>query len=327
MADSSASSASPAGSLASPSASGKAAPLDDVMMAMDVVDTLRHAEKLVDRELSADERARRLKERLRQIYTSQGLEVSDRILDEGVAALEDQRFVYDPPDIGASRWLAMLWIRRKTWGTALAIGIVVLGVAGAGYYYGVKLPAESQVAERTEALTVELPRQFDAELDRIKAVSQVDRANDMAERLVAEGIAAAKAGDYEAATVKAAQLQGLRQMLEQEYVIRIVSRPGEQSGVYRVPDANPNARNYYLIVEAIDPAGQTVEVLVTSEEQGRSGSVDMWGMRVSEAEYERVRADKQDDGIVQSNRVGVKRRGYIQPEYTIPIEGGTILEW
>jgi len=311
------------------SASGKAeaAPLDDVMMAMDVVDTLRHAEKLVERELSSDERARQLKERLRQIYTSQGLEVSDRILDEGVAALEDERFVYDPPDIGASRWLAMLWIRRKSWGKMAAIGLVVLAVAGAGYYFGVKRPAERQLAEQTEALAVGLPREFAAELERIEAVSQVDRANEVAERLVAEGMAAAKAGDLDAARGKAGQLGALRQMLEQEYVIRIVGRPGQQSGVFRIPDANPNARNYYLIVEAIDAGGRPVKVQVTSEEQGKTGMVDTWGMRVSDSEFARVRADKQDDGIIQNNRVGVKRRGYLQPEYAIPVQGGMILEW
>jgi len=311
------------------SAFGKAeaAPLDDVMMAMDVVDTLRHAEKLVERELSSDERARQLKERLRQIYASQGMEVSDRILDEGVAALEDERFVYDPPDIGASRWLAMLWIRRKTWGKAVAIGLVAFAVVGAGYYFGVKRPAERQMVEQTEALTVGLPREFATELKRIKAVSQVDRANEVAERLVAEGMAAAKAGDLAAARGKVAQLGALRQMLEQEYVIRIVGRPGEQSGIFRIPDANPSARNYYLIVEAIDAGGRPVKVQVTSEEQGKTGMVDIWGMRVSEAEYARVRADKQDDGIIQNNRVGVKRRGYLQPEYVIPVQGGMILEW
>ena len=312
---------------ASASAGGKAAPLDDVMMAMDVVDTLRHAEKLVERELSSDERARRLKERLRQIYASQGLEVSDRILDEGVAALEDERFVYDPPDIGASRWLAMIWIRRKRWGMVLAIGLVVLAVLGGGYYFGVKRPAEQRMAEQTEALTVGLPREFAAELDRVKAVSQQDRAVEAAERLVAEGLAAAKAGDLDAANGKAAQLQALRQRLEQEYVIRIVARPGEQSGVFRIPDANPNARNFYLIVEAVDASGRPVKVQVTSEEQGKTGVVDVWGVRVSESVYERVRADKQDDGIIQNNRVGAKRRGYLQPEYAIPVEGGAILEW
>lgn len=311
-----------------PPSPGKAAPLDDVMMAMDVVDTLRHAEKLVERELSSDVRARQLKERLRQIYASQGLEVSDRILDEGVAALEDERFAYDPPSLGASRWLAMIWIRRKRWSMVLAIGLVVLAVVGGGYYFGVKRPAEHRMAEQTEALTVGLPREFAAELDRIKAVSREDRAVEAAERLVAEGLAAAKAGDIDAANGKAAQLQSLRRGLEQEYVIRIVARPGEQSGVFRIPDANPNARNYYLIVEAVDANGRPVKVQVTSEEQGKTGLVDVWGLRVSEAEYARVRADKQDDGIIQNNRVGVKRRGYLQPEYAIPVQqGGAILEW
>ncbi len=307
--------------------SASAAPLDDVMMAMDVVDTLRHAEKLVERELSSDERARQLKERLRQIYTSQGLEVSERILDEGVAALEDERFVYDPPNIGASRWLAMIWIRRKRWGKAVAIGLVVLAVAGAGYYFGVKRPAELRMAEQTEALTVGLPRDIAAEVDRIKAVSQVDKAVEVAERLATEGLAAAKAGDLEAARGKVGQLQAVRQLLEQEYMIRIVGRPGQQSGIFRIPDANPNARNYYLIVEAIDAGGRPVTVQIISEEQGKTGLVDVWGLRVSEATFDRVRADKQDDGIIQNNRVGVKRRGYLQPEYEMPVQGGAILEW
>ncbi len=318
-----------AGSPASGTSGGTAtaAPLDDVMMAMDVVDTLRHAETLVERALSADERARQLKERLRQIYASQGMEVSDRILDEGVAALEDERFVYDPPDIGASRWLALLWVRRKRWGKVLAIAVVVLAVIGGGYYYGVKRPAERQVAEQTEALTVGLPGEFAAELERIETVSRVDRANEVAERLVAEGMAAAKAGDLDAARGKAAALGQLRQMLEQEFVIRIVGRPGQQSGIFRIPDANPNARNYYLIVEAIDAGGRPVKVQVTSEEQGKTDLVETWAMRVSASEFERVRSDKQDDGIIQNNRVGVKRRGYLQPDYVIPVQGGAILEW
>jgi hypothetical protein len=255
------------------------------------------------------------------------LDVSDRILDEGVAALEEDRFVYDPPKIGASRSLAMLWIRRKRWGKAVAIGIVLLAVVAGGYYFGVKRPEQRQMAEQAEALTVGLPRQFAGELERIKAVSQVDQAVQAAERLVTEGTAAAKAGDLEAAKAKAAELQSLRQRLEQEYLIRIVSRPGQQSGIFRIPDANPNARNYYLIVEAVDAGGRPIKVPVTSEEEGKTGVVDMWGVRVSEDVYARVRADKQDDGIIQNNSVGMKRRGFLDPEYATPVQGGAILEW
>ena len=58
--------------------------LDDVMLAMDVVDTLRHNERMIASDLSADDREAALIERLRRIYKSQGIEVPDHILRDGV---------------------------------------------------------------------------------------------------------------------------------------------------------------------------------------------------------------------------------------------------
>jgi len=42
---------------------------------MDVVDTLRHETKLLERDLSVEDREAQLIERLREIYTAQGIEV------------------------------------------------------------------------------------------------------------------------------------------------------------------------------------------------------------------------------------------------------------
>ena len=67
-------------------------PLDEVMLAMDVVDTLRHRQDLVARELGGKNRQKRMIEKLRTIYKDQGIEVPERILKEGVAALEENRF-------------------------------------------------------------------------------------------------------------------------------------------------------------------------------------------------------------------------------------------
>ena len=53
--------------------------LDDVMIAMDVVDTLRHREDLVRRELNEEGRESELIARLRQIYRDQGIEVPDHV--------------------------------------------------------------------------------------------------------------------------------------------------------------------------------------------------------------------------------------------------------
>lgn len=70
------------------------APLDDLMLAMDVVDTLRHDMRIAERELGDDERRATLKKRLKEIYSAQGIDVPDSILEDGVKALEEDRFVY-----------------------------------------------------------------------------------------------------------------------------------------------------------------------------------------------------------------------------------------
>jgi hypothetical protein len=85
---------------------------DEVMLAMDVVDTLRHEQVLVERELASDERDQALIEKVKRMYAAQGLEVSDEVIATGVAALKENRFTYQPPPRG-SAWLANLYVRRN----------------------------------------------------------------------------------------------------------------------------------------------------------------------------------------------------------------------
>src|SRR3954462_3581516 len=90
--------------------------LDETMLAMDVVDTLRHADRLVERELEGDARRAALKQRLREVYAGQGIAGPDAILDQGVAALEQHRFTYTPTAPSLGRSLATLWATRARWG-------------------------------------------------------------------------------------------------------------------------------------------------------------------------------------------------------------------
>ncbi|MGB8719922.1 MAG: DUF6384 family protein, partial [Desulfobacterales bacterium] len=84
--------------------------LNDVMLAMDVVDTLRHAEAVLARELGREDQDRELVEKVKKIYASQGIEVSEAVVAEGVAALREERFVYRPPAPGFQHWLAKLYV-------------------------------------------------------------------------------------------------------------------------------------------------------------------------------------------------------------------------
>jgi hypothetical protein len=152
-------------------------------------------------------------------------------------------------------------------------------------------------------------------------------ADAQADRLLAVGERALRDGDTAAAEEALAALTTLRSQLEADYSIRVVNRPGERSGVWRIPDANRSARNYYLIVEAIGPRGQVLEVPITNEETGKTEVVDAWGLRVDESAFERVAADKRDDGIIQADLVGRKPAGRLEPDYELRTTGAAITDW
>jgi hypothetical protein len=290
-------------------------PLDDVMLAMDVVDTLRRKERLVQRELDSGERERALKKRLRRIYAAQGIEVSDAVLDEGVRALEQDRFVYKPPPKSFATTLARMYVSRGAWGKWVLGGLAALAVVLVAWQLLVVAP-RAALPERLTAMHAE-----------VTALAEEPSANARADRLLATGEQALRDGDTGAAQTALDDLQALRRQLEADYSIRIVARPGERSGVWRVPEANPDARNYYLIVEAIGPRGQTLAVPITNEETGGTELVETWGLRVDEATFESVAADKRDDGIIQADLVGRKPAGRLTPNYRLPTTGAAITDW
>lgn len=308
-------------------AEAQKAPLDDVMLAMDVVDTLRHEDNLVAREMSASDREAQLIDRLRKIYHDQGIEVPDRILKEGVKALDESRFTYTPPAHTFQTRLARLYVRRGRWGRPVAIGLALVVLVIGGYFLGYR-PYQAGVAEAARIELAEtMPAQMDALYRQIFNETKVQSASDDAAELVSRGKAAAERGDREEAAGIIAQLETIRDTLLAEYSIRIVNRPGESTGVWRFPEANTDATNYYLVVEAVGPNGQLVNLPITNEETGQTEEVSTWGIRVPEVTYEAVRVDRQDDGIIQRNILGIKQYGFLETDFTMPVLEGAITQW
>ena len=414
-------------------------PLDEVMLAMDVVDTLRHRQVLVERELHADDRDQKLIERLREIYASQGIDVPDAVLAEGVSALKEERFVYKPPQGGLSVALARLYVGRGKWAKRGGVVAALLAVLWGGNQFLFVRPAERlleqqvvelnagvrqatdkldlldqdvsrlqtalpeavqdvsgalaetanarrKVAEQSlsdarvlidsawelaqrpnieldtyeeKSASVEarltkqreltgrasaeveqaeaallaitslkgLPEKLAAERDAALSAAKVEQAAERARQQYEGGMAALRAGDMDAATAAVASIRSLRQQLQREYELRVVSRPDEFSGVWRIPERNPNARNYYVIVEAVTSDGSVLSLPITNEEDGKTYTVNKWGLRVDESLFQRIGADKQDDGIVQNRRFAVKQQGYLEPEYLMPTTGAAITDW
>lgn len=300
--------------------------LSDVMLAMDVVDTLRHREGVALRELEQEGRDDLLKERLRTIYEEQGLQVSDRILDEGIRALRESRFTYQPTPPSFRRTLAGLWIRRGTIGKVLAV-LVILIFAWIGWSYWQERSAEREAEAVRIEISETLPRQLEQAGEAALSAAESEEARRRVELLQADATVALSRGDAEAARAALDALERLRRDLLQVYELRIVSRPGEDSGVYRIPDVNTGARNYYLIVEAVTPDGELLTLPIRNEETGSTEVVSKWALRVPESTYEAVRRDKADDGIVQNAVVATKPRGALEPSYVMDVSGGAITEW
>ena len=296
-------------------ASGTKPPLDDVMLAMDVVDTLRRRERIVKKELDEVGREEDLKERLRKIYAAQGIDVPDHVIEQGVVALKEERFTYKPPPDSFSTKLARLYINRGSWGKWVA-GLAGAGALAAGINYVTVV-----------APNAALPNDLVEIHGEVAALAKTDQARDTVDRYFNAGQAALRTEDRDSAKEAIEQLKDARTILDQEYTVRVVNRPGENTGVWRIPDMNTRTKNYYIIVEAVDPAGKVLTVPIENEETKKTERVKQWGLRVDERTFRAIGEDKKDDGIIERDRFGYKARGEIAPHYEMPTTGGAITDW
>ena len=305
--------------VATPMVTDEPRKLDDVMLAMDVVDTLRHRTRIVDMELNEDAREEQVIARLKEIYGAQGIEVPDRILKDGVKALAEQRFVYKPPADTFSVKLAKAYVSRKKWLPQTLTGLGALVAIAVGFQFLVLGPMNAEW------------QRMPAEISQALAEGQklaVDPAVDMQlAGIAAEGQRAVANGDRSEAETQLTTLQTMNDQLAQEYDIRIVSRPDEDSGFWRQSESQPNAMNYYLVVEAVAPGGRVLSVPISSVETQKSERVNIWAQRVAKPTFDRVGAEKASNGMVVNDILGHKAAGELTPRFDEPVPGGAITKW
>lgn len=294
------------------------APLEDLMAAMDVVDTLRHDQSIAERELDGEGRRTRLLKRLRDMYAAQGIEVSDPVLEEGINALEQERFQYIPVPSSWQTKLAGVWVSRSRWGKPFAF-LAVLASVFYGYYFVTDVMPERSLRSNLPAEVSRSLAQITGSAKNPEVVAQAQKSATNAQRAIA-------ANDFAEAKAIVDTMQLVNEQLNQEYDIRVISRQNENSGVFRNPPGN-TARNYYLIVEAIDSHNRIIELTIVNQENNKAAQKKTWGLRVNEETFYKIASDKRDDGIIQNNKVGRKLAGFLKPEFSIPTTGATITEW
>lgn len=117
-------------------------------------------------------------------------------------------------------------------------------------------------------------------------------------------------------------LAAARKFVRTPYSIRIASRTGVNSYVTRL--YKKQVPTYYVVVEAVDAAGNLGVASILNAERGRVENVTNWGVAVSKDFYDSVKEDKKD-GIVNNNAAGSKASGSVDFTWTIPVTGDQMI--
>lgn len=301
--------------------------LDDEMLAIDVSDMLED-DFMGSGDLHDPEYREAVVARLKDIYDAQGIEADEGVLRDSLTAKTENRFEYLPPKPGFSTNLAKLYINRRKWLPLFYTLALIFGSVFLINYIGFERPAKLEAKRIETLMTKTLPGNLSAARDKALSIAATDELKARIESLYRNGETAIKNNDANKATNMSSNLEQLTLDLEQEYSLRIISRPGEMSGVFRLnDDGGAEVRNYYLIVEGLTASREKVEVSITSEEDQTVKRVTQWGVRVPVEEFQRVAEDKRDDQIIQNAIIGQKKRGFLLPDYSIETSGGTIVDW
>lgn len=303
--------------------------LDEVLLAMDAVDALRHEQNSIAKDLSEDDRRAELVRRVKAQYEAQGIQVSDAVVEEAIRAQDESRYVFVPPADGPQVRMGRLYATRGRWGrkagiaAVAALGIGSVPVVALHYADEAKRSAETAAVDERQHV---LPDRIAA---MTAAVDREAREQEPKTKAAAFAQAARNALSSNDPTRARAELAAAERMIEEMrlgYEVRIVTGGREASGFWRVPRDNPAARNYYLVVEAAGPNGPLPRRIL-NEETGKVDTVTKWGVRVPDDVFEAVKRDKLDDGIISNKLVGVKEPGRLSIDWRMAVRDGAVTRW
>lgn len=281
--------------------------LAEMTRIMDVAGTLRREQALVEQQLNLDELKAELRQRLLAAAQVSGDAVTPEQVDAAVEHYYDRLHTYQEPPLSVETALAHIYVRRGAitkW--AIAIGVVVAtfwGLLVAGF-----LPGERREAKLAS-------RAYQDVESSVAAINKVSDEPDV-EQEAAAALATAKVLRDEGKTEELKAL-GLKQenflaKLMRQYELTIPSTPGEESAFpMDYTDANSKTvrSGYYVIVEARAPDGTAVKVPIRDRQTGKTNFTSRWAEQVPEGVYDRLKADKQADGLLDERVFGIKKRG------------------
>ncbi len=303
-------------------AAGERLSLEEMSRIMDVAASLRKERALVDEQLNIGQIKAKLRERLLEAAKISGDPVTAEEVDAAVRQYYEQLHEFREPSASLATFAAHLWVSR-----GVVLAMVAAAVAAFATVWGLLATGVLPGKVRNERIAAAAAAQFESQLDQAErtAASIRQLSNDASvdrdvKALVSSARAAANRKDPGSVAEALGKLDLLRQELELDYTLAIASRPGEQSGLDRYfgDEKGTRVSGLYVFVEARDGRGNAVQVPIENRESGRIDFVSRWAEQVPPVVFDRLKADKEADGVLDERTFGVKRRGERTLEVTLP---------
>lgn len=295
--------------------------LNEMLRVMDVARELRRNRDLAEEMFRRGDVRTELRAKLMRSAEIAGDRVTAAEIDAAIDHYLANLHTYADPEPSFKRMLAHAWVwRRRVIAGAAAAAIAIGGV----WYLFLSPVAPLSSAVRTERAVAAEQAMATRLVEQVRAISQdpavIARAESLQRQIDATG---ADAAELTSAIAAKNELAVMVETLSQSYEIHVVSGEGRQSAVERGIDGK--ASIYYLIVEARDANGRVIPRAIRNSESGRIETVSSWAEEVPAAVYQRVRADKEQDGLINETLFAAKPRGTLEPVMKITGPSGTPL--
>ena len=306
-----------------------------MLRVMDVATELRKQRETLEKEFAVDETKAMLRERLLAATSITGERVSETEVDTAITQYFDTLYTYREPPASFNKTLAHLYVRRGQLSVSLVVVLALAGVVGymlhtsAGMFSHAVRSSRQAVQQatsvndlkdrlhaNTKAQVSELETSVREMFDQIRAIARDTAIPQEIERWLGELDVAKQQHDVKSLTEIRQRTTTLLDQLNEAYEVHIVSGPNEKSGIDRYFEDVQGKRvsGYYVIVEVRDPAGQLLTRPIRNVETGQLERATRWAERVPQEVYDRIKADKKNDGILNETLFAVKQRGHQNEE-------------
>lgn len=281
--------------------------LNEMLRVMDVAREMRNDREMAERVLARGDARAALREKLKRSAEISGDRVTEAEIDAAIDTYFADRHRYEEPKFSLDLLIAHLWVRRGVVLSLFAGCLILVGTVWGLFLSPFAPLSPTRNAERAAATAQAETAQL---VEQIRTASLAPDAVAKAERLAAE-IKAAGSRDPTTAIAAQETLRQLHQTLLESYQLRI-ARDSDGANLVVTGFRSENGDQVsgrFVLVEAVDTSGNVLTRSIRNAENGQTKNVKIWGERIPEDVFERLKTDKQADQILDETEFGIKERG------------------